>query len=98
MWYCAKLYYKIIPDNDQNASFVEESYILIDAKDRQDAGVLAADIGLKSEHSYISSSDETLNVTFMRINEIYEILDEVLGSGTEVFSRFLDTKSIPEEK
>jgi hypothetical protein len=90
MWFCAQLYLTLIPDSDKGGALLEERYVLIDALDQAEARSTALLIGRDSEHSYISSDGNSVALSFLRIGSIYEILDDNIESGTEVFSRFID--------
>jgi len=97
MWFCAQLYFTLIPDSDNRGGLLEERYVLIDSPDQAEARSTAFLIGRESEHSYTSSNGNSVSLSFLRLGDIYEILDDNIETGTEVFSRFVDWPELGNE-
>jgi hypothetical protein len=90
MWYSASLFFKSRhPDSPENEFLWENSIILIEADNAEDAEAIATCHGQAAQHEYISALHERVQWTFERIDRIYEIDSERLSTGVEVFSRFL---------
>jgi hypothetical protein len=66
----------------------EESIVLVEAGSEQDARHQAERLGLLGNHGYGSESGH-VEWKFERVERIYPIDAAEVGSGTEVFSRFL---------
>lgn len=61
---------------------------MIKADSEDDARTKANELGLSEEHSY-GVEGGVLTWRFDRVERVYAIDDAELGSGTELFSRFL---------
>jgi len=69
----------------------EESIVLIEADSEADAKLEAEKLGRKDETSFTAVSGELVKWEFVRVTAVYEIADDTLKHGTELFSRFLRT-------
>jgi hypothetical protein len=89
MWYSASLLFKSthVP-SDARPPVWEESIRLVEAESEAVARTEAERIGRAEVVVYQANSDLVL-WTFERIERVYEIDNEELRSGTEIFSRFL---------
>ncbi|SRR6266849_2706350 len=92
MWYTGNLFFKGIHVNCPEPNPVwEERIVLLEAQDESAARLLAERIGKEGEHEYYVSKAENdlLRWTFVQVQKLYLVEGETLGSGTELFSRFL---------
>ncbi len=81
------------PDTDP---LWEERIVLVKANSEEDAKRDGLRIGKQAEHEYAVIGD-TVRWTFVQNERVYQIEDENLKNGTELFSRFLrdsEVKSI----
>ena len=94
MWFSASL---LMKGNSSERSdediFWEDSIVLIQADDEEDAIVQADALGKAAENQYVAATGESLSWTFERIERVFEI-GEVLASGMELFSRHLSTTAL----
>lgn len=67
----------------------EDRLILIQADELALAREKALLIGATSEHTYVGEYGNVVSWKFRQIERIFEIAEENLVSGIEVFSRFL---------
>jgi len=68
----------------------EESIVIIEAASENESRLLGEIIGKGMEVEYDSASGEHIRWTFHSICQVYEIQEQdILRTGTEVFSRFL---------
>ena len=54
----------------------------------------AKELGQRSEVSYLGEEADLVKWKFVRVERIFEIDDEKLKDGTEVFSRFLRASEV----
>lgn len=92
MWYGVALMFKASHVNHPDRESVwEERVVLVEAGNEADAELMAEGFGKQGEHEYYVSKAENdlLRWAFVRVSKVYPIEDDALGSGTELFSRFL---------
>jgi hypothetical protein len=91
MWFSAELIFATVTDplkGQPEALSWEERIYLIDAQNRRDARCRAEDLGRRLEQSYKSATDELVHEKFVKCVHIFEIFDDQIRDGTELFSRF----------
>jgi hypothetical protein len=92
MWYSVSILMKATsPSKEPLPAPFEESILLILAEDGQSAKVDAERIAKKEESDYRSASGEQITWRFNKVLALYEIGQDFPVSGTEIFSRFLQT-------
>ena len=90
MWYCASILRVAERDGKQDDdSLWEAQFILIKATDKDSAYREAMGHANRPVTPYKNKAGEIVFWRFVKIERIYEIGDDRLTSGTEVFSRFL---------
>ena len=97
MWYAVELLFeRIHPDSAKNPDDLlwEQSIFLIQALDEEEAKAKAENVAKKEELSYRAISGETVKWRFVKLTGTYQILQETLTEGTEVFSRFLRSTEV----
>jgi|SRR4026208_1661929 uncharacterized protein DUF4288 len=95
MWYAASLLFRGIHSipTDQDDLW-EESIRLIQASDENEAESKATLLGQASEVSYLAQGRDKVSWKFVQIERIFQIDDDPLTSGSEVFSRFLKSSEV----
>src|SRR5437879_5940577 len=95
MWFAVNLLFESV-HNDQPSteSLWEERIVLLRAADEPGAQQRGEILGKSEEHEYISATGDQVRWTFRRVERVFAIDEEVLGDGTEVFSRFLHTREV----
>jgi hypothetical protein len=92
MWYGVCLLYRSEVDGRRDDECTwEEFVVLIEADDKEAAKWEGERIGKAGEHEYITATDELLRWVFDRVLSVYEILEDGIRSGTEIYSMFLRT-------
>lgn len=91
MWYSVSLLFEGVHQvsEAEDVNLWEESIVLIEAEDRDEAEGTARKLAVQREHSYETSNGDQLRWTFREVAAVYEVFDNNLGHGIEVFSRFL---------
>jgi uncharacterized protein DUF4288 len=90
MWFGASLLYRSSePLDEQGTQLYEERLIILEAIDEGEAWKKAHKRGLLLEEEYTNAEGRRVTWTFERAVEIKEIIEDQLGDGVEVFSRFL---------
>lgn len=97
MWYSASLllkrtHPKVPVGTDE--SLWEESIVLIEANCEAEARQQAEHLGRKENQRFQAVSGEEVRWDFVRITALYELLDDHVKNGTEVFSRFLRDEDV----
>ncbi|MEJ2365322.1 MAG: DUF4288 domain-containing protein [Deltaproteobacteria bacterium] len=87
MYFSVSLLYEAVRENN-DAPLWEERIILINAIDEVEAEGKAKQYAHKEEISYETGNGSRVKWVFRQVERIYMIDDE-LGDGAEVFSRFL---------
>jgi len=82
-WFVARLLYENTMDGE---TLREESYRLISGV-VDDTERLATEVGRDNMKEYLNESGETVTWEFREVLEIFEVGDESLEHGTEIFSR-----------
>ena len=67
----------------------EESIIVVDALNEEQAQKKAETLAKKEAVSYQAISGEQVEWNFVGVMDSHEISDEIIKEGTEIFSRFL---------
>jgi hypothetical protein len=91
-WFSVKLLYKseISSEfNEYGTDTYEESIILIKARTKEEAILSAKSKGNAEELSYRNVNNEEVRWKFIKVVDVFEITEETLMAGTEVFSRFI---------
>ncbi|MGH8488939.1 MAG: DUF4288 domain-containing protein [Gammaproteobacteria bacterium] len=95
MWYVANLLLKSVHQHClPRENLWEETMRLIKADTREEALSKAEQIGKSLEYSYPVSGSDVVTWVFIRVESIFEIDDDDLKDGTEVFSRFLHESEV----
>ncbi|PGM53855.1 DUF4288 domain-containing protein [Bacillus sp. AFS053548] len=109
-WYAVKVLYesihsgnpspeKIDEDYYDKFKMYEESIVLFKARSLDHANSIAERNAIKSEHSYKNMYDEVVNWKFVEIIDCYNLIDDKIRPGTEIYSRFLKVPTgIPTKK
>ncbi|BAQ10614.1 bh3086 protein [Bacillus sp. OxB-1] len=99
-WFTVALLYESVHegqptrvDADYNATTktYEESHILVKASSAEEACVLGEQLGKDNEQSYENQYGETVHWILVKVLDCFELLDDDIGMGMEVYSRFLVT-------
>jgi hypothetical protein len=72
----------------------EQQVILIQSATEADAKIRAEQIGKEKEHEYISATGDRVRWVFRHVESVFQLFDEQLKSGTEVYSRYLRTDEV----
>ncbi len=99
-WYSVKILFQSVHtkktdahlNDEDNHQWFEESIILLHASSVDDAEKLAITQAIKSEHTYQNSFEETVSCHFERVIRVYELNDDIITDGTEVYSNFIVAK------
>jgi Domain of unknown function (DUF4288) len=96
MWYTVSLLLKSRHLNQPSEQdwLWEESIVLVQAENEDDARRAGERIGKSKELEYVSATGDQVRWTFETIESVCEILDDTITSGTEVFSRFLRNEEV----
>lgn len=87
MYYSAKLIFETRPAaHGDEATSVEKRIVLIKSHNELDAAFEADLIGKKGEFTYEASDGGTVTVSFIGIENIYQLIDDTIGHGTEIYS------------
>jgi hypothetical protein len=90
MWFGVSLLYKAVHRKPEGLEDLwEESVILVEAESAEAARAIAMEHGQAHEVEYDVAGGDSVRWTFDSIVDLFEITDTPIGSGTEVFSRYL---------
>ena len=90
MWYSASLLYESVHNQmAREESIWEEQIVLISADTDAEARAQAELIGKNAEVMYTSATQDQVRWAFREVQSVFQLLDQELKSGAEVFSRFL---------
>ena len=90
MWFCAAIFRVAERDGERKPdSLWEEQFFLVEADDEKLAWNAAGKLASRREAPYKNDRGELISWQFVKVDRVYAIPDEKLGSGVEVFSRFL---------
>jgi hypothetical protein len=108
-WYGVKLLYECIISGNSNPEYIdknytnssktyEESVVLVKAQSFEHAYKIAEKIASESEHDYTNTYEEKVEWIFVKVIDIFQLFDDELKTGTEVYSRFIRVqKGIPKD-
>ena len=99
-WYAVKVLFESVrsggsdqqknKDNDENnMKLFEESNILVKDTNMEKAIEIAAKFAKKAEHESLNSFGETVKHQFVRQLHAFELNDDEITIGTEIYSRFI---------
>jgi len=91
MWYTVSLLFERLRPGSvgQGDPLYEESIRVVDAGTEEEAAIKAKRLG-KTEHvRFPVVTGENVEWRFVQVISVYELLEQSLKDGTEVFSRFL---------
>lgn len=90
MWYAVNMMYRSEhkPPIPENQILWEESLVLFDASNEEEAKKKAHQLVTTGEAAYTSSTGDEVCWQFVEIQKVYQI-GEDLRDGVELFSRFL---------
>lgn len=98
-WYSVKILFESvhiknedISDNPYDEKLFEESIFLIKAKTEEQAYDNGKEHGIKAQTEYLNVYGETVRWTFIKVIDVFELSDDNIESGTEVYSRFIFAK------
>ena len=90
MWFCAAVLKVAERNGERKAdSLWEEQFFLIESDNEKLAWNEAEKLASRREAPYKNKKGELISWQFVKVDQVYAIPDEKLGSGVEVFSRFL---------
>ena len=99
-WYGVKLLYECIISGTPNPEYIDENYtsssktyeesiVLVKAQSFDHAYKIAEKIANESGHSYTNPYDENVEWRFVEAIDAFQLFDDVLKTGTEVYSRLI---------
>jgi len=96
-WYSVKVLFESIHTGQSNTSlheesnekWFEESVVVVRAGSAEDAERRALRHAEQSEHAYRNGHGETVKWRFVRVIRVFELNDDVITDGTEVYSNFV---------
>lgn len=89
-WYGVQLLFEsIVLNSPYDQKTYEESIIIVKANSLEEAALKAEEKAINEEVDYQNVYGNLVRWKFVKIVEIYEILDNDLKQGTEVFSRYI---------
>lgn len=97
-WFTAAVLYESIHEGepihidvpyDSSVKTYEESHFLIKAASVEEASRLGEKLGIENEHTYKNQYGETVRWKFIKVLNCFELIEEELHSGTEIFSRYI---------
>ena len=98
-WYSVKVLFESVhiknyktSHNPHDEKLFEESIFLVKAKTEEQAYDIGKEHGIKAQTEYLNYYGETVRWTFIKIIDIFELSDDNIESGTEVYSRFIFAK------
>ena len=89
MWYAANLLFKSTHSPSTDDELWEESIRLIQAESKELALKTAQFIGTNEKVAYVVKGCDEVTWEFVQVERVFEIDDEQLINGSELFSRFL---------
>lgn len=95
MWYSASLFFQSVHNGGPTDHDVWElQVVLIRSETEAEATILAAQIGKSKEHEYVSATGDHVRWIFRHVQTVFQLFDEQLASGTELFSQFLSSSEV----
>ncbi|RAV05546.1 DUF4288 domain-containing protein [Paenibacillus sp. YN15] len=92
IWFSAQLLFQSeVARNsaEYDTETYEESIVLIKAVNKEEAYQIAAVNGKNEESSYMNIYNEEVHWRFIKVVDLFELTEETIDSGTEVFSRYI---------
>jgi len=100
-WYAVKLIYESTVSGEPNQSKIdknyedklkcyEESIMLVKAQSFDHAFKIAEERAIKDEDTHENPYDQTVNHRFVEAINCYWLFDDVLKTGVELYSRFIN--------
>jgi Domain of unknown function (DUF4288) len=90
MWFCAAILKAAEHNGERRAdSLWEEQFFLIESDSEKLAFEKAEQLASRREAPYKNDKGELISWQFVKVDRVYSIAEEKLGSGVEVFSRFV---------
>ena len=89
MWFTASILYRSKRAKNGSDQLWEESFVLIRASDSDDALEKAKAIGKDGLVEFATVDNDRVRWEFHDVMHIYEVNEDRLEHGTEVFSRFI---------
>jgi hypothetical protein len=99
-WYVVALLYESMKEgepknvdegHDSSINCYEERHILIKATSEEEANLLGEKIGKEYEEPYKNQYDVTVTWKLIKILRCFELIDQKLKTGSEVYSRYILT-------
>ncbi|MZP30378.1 DUF4288 domain-containing protein [Heliobacterium undosum] len=103
-WYAVKILFESIhsgtanldkideADYDSSKKLYEESIILVEAATIKNAYEIAEEQAYRTEHEYLNTYEQLVKWRFVKLLHVFELNDNQLNSGTEVYSRFIHAR------
>lgn len=92
-WYSAKLLFVSVHSeeraSDDATRLFEESIVVIQANDIEHARARAQQYGGHLQHGYQNAAGDWVVWQFVRLLDVFELNDERLADGVEVYARFI---------
>lgn len=90
MWFTASLLFEAVRENESpKEALFEEKIFLIRSSTMAEAEAEVKTIGSSEEQEYVAADGYLVRWVFKGVERIHEMQSETLGSGTEIFSRFI---------
>ncbi len=95
MWFCVCAL--SVAEHDQKRppdALWEEQLFLVDAESEEDARAKGKQLAEGERAKYRNAAGDMIRWRVKKIESVYQIMDEEVKSGTEVFSRFLREEQV----
>ena len=93
MWFSASIFFRSVgssaPDSEE---LWEESIVVFLSNSAEEAVNRAKSIGKAREHSYMAIAGNSVSWKFMGVGKVFEIVDDEIKDGTEVYSEYTDAR------
>ena len=93
-WYSASILFRGIKNISIYPDIWEESICLFEAENEDEVRIKAEKKGKSEEVQYQSIPGNTVNWIYDGILNIYDLSEDSIGDGAEVFSRFLSEEEV----
>lgn len=94
MWYTAALHFESMNKGNAGSPLWEESIILLEATSPTEARRKAEILATSREVEFETNAKDRVEWRFRRVERVFEVLENTVGDGTEVFSRFLRAEEV----
>jgi hypothetical protein len=95
MWYWASLFFQSVHnDCPTDHDLWELQVVLIQSHSETNAMTQAEQIGKRKEHEYVSATGDRVCWVFRHVESVFQLFDQHLNPGTEVYSRFLRANDV----